>query len=111
MKWVITLIIIVSGFAIMSKPRDGDLKKQISSKIILGVESLKIESDDNFLSGSVKALCRINSEKCAKLINDSMVIQTSDMFLYKGGHITVFGTEILCLGIFNTWKCGRVPKD
>jgi len=98
-------------FAIVTKPAERELKEQVSSKIISGVKTLKFDEEDNFLSGSIKALCMLNSDKCAETINNSLVFKTEDLVLFKVGMVNIFSAELVCFGMFNTWKCWRAPEE
>jgi len=103
---LVILIIIGCGFAIMSKPTDDVLEKQIYSKILSDVKSTKINDGKGILNRLVNFSCNLFPDKCAQQLYDSKVtINIKDNMLYKMANVKIDDEELTCIGVFNTWKC------
>ncbi len=103
---IIILIVLGSGFSIISKPTNDALEKQIYSQILSDVKSTKTEDNEGILNSIVSFSCNLFPDKCAQQIYDSKVtIEMKDDILYKMANVKIDDEHLTCIGIFNTWKC------
>ena len=105
-SFIIILIIIGSGFAIISKPTEEALEKQIYSKILSDVKSTKTDDNEGIVNSIINLSCNLFPDKCAEQIYDANVtIDMTDNILFKIANVKIDDEQLTCLGIFNTWKC------
>ncbi|GAB6044064.1 hypothetical protein JCM17961_47480 [Endothiovibrio diazotrophicus] len=103
---VVLLVVVVCGFAVMTKPSDDDLRRQIYSQILAEAKQLKVENNDNLFSGVMKFACRLSPDECARQIYNTMVtINVDDKVVFKKARVNVAESQSECVGFFNTWKC------
>lgn len=103
---IIILIVIGSGFSIVSKPTEEALEKQIYSQILSDVKSTKTDDSDGILNNIVNFSCNLFPDKCAEQIyNTKVTIKMKDNILYKMADVKIDDEYLTCIGIFNTWKC------
>ena len=103
---IIILIVLVSGFSIISKPTEEALEKQIYSQILSDIKSTKTGDNEGILNNIVNFSCGLFPDKCARQLYDSTVtIEMKDNILYKMANVKIDGEHLTCIGIFNTWKC------
>lgn len=104
--FLLLLLALAAGFAVVSKPSQEALEKQIHAEILFDAKEMKVGEDDDFLSGTMKLACRMAPEDCARQIFNTMVkFRVEDQIVLRIAEVTIQDERRTCYGFYNTWKC------
>ena len=105
MKWLAFLVVLaIAAFAL--KPDVPALEDKITEDLTRAAADLSVNREDDVLSGTLKVLCSVNADGCARVIRSGMEIQSADFYVALEARVDLAGSPALrCFGAFTQWTC------
>ena len=104
-RFILTVAILGSLAAFVTKPSEERVAQILSDKIVLAISDRELNASGDAGAMAATALCKIDPKACAKLILSGAKIDYADQYLFASIGLSGFGKEAKCYGAFLNLLC------